>query len=194
MSAIALVILSPFLLAIAVLIRHKYGSAVIFKQERPGLNEEIFTLYKYRTMTDERDENGNLLPDKMRITRFGRFLRNNSLDELPELINILKGDMSFVGPRPLLVQYLALYDDFQKRRHSVRPGLSGLAQVSGRNALSWNEKFIYDVQYIDNMSFILDVKVVLITLKKLFLRKWINQSETDCMEKFRGSKRKGQDE
>ena len=189
-SAMALIILSPLLLTIAVLIKRHYGSPVIFKQERPGLDGKIFTLYKFRTMTDRCDRRGRLLPDKIRITRFGRFLRNNSLDELPELINILKGEMSLVGPRPLLVQYLSLYNDFERRRHEVKPGLSGLAQVSGRNALSWSEKFRYDVYYVDNLSLMGDLRIIMITVKKLLLRKWLNQSEIKCMEIFTGTKRR----
>lgn len=154
------------MLIIAFLVRIKLGSPVIFKQDRPGLNEKIFTLYKFRTMTDERDENGELLPDEKRMTKYGKFLRSTSLDELPELFNIFKGDMSLVGPRPLLVQYLPLYDEYQRRRHEVRPGLSGLAQISGRNTLSWEEKFRLDVEYVDNISFIGDFKIILSTLKK----------------------------
>ena len=166
LSFIAILLLSPFLLIIAFLVRIKLGSPVIFKQDRPGLNEKIFTLYKFRTMTDERDENGELLPDEKRMTKYGKFLRSTSLDELPELFNIFKGDMSLVGPRPLLVQYLPLYDEYQRRRHEVRPGLSGLAQISGRNTLSWEEKFRLDVEYVDNISFIGDFKIILSTLKK----------------------------
>src|SRR5690554_6501850 len=146
LSLIALIILSPVFLVVALLVRMKLGSPVIFKQQRPGLNEKIFTVYKFRTMTDERDEKGKLLRDSVRITKFGRFLRSTSLDELPELFNILKGDMSVIGPRPLLVEYLSLYDEHQKRRHEVRPGFSGLAQVSGRNDISWEDKFDLDVE------------------------------------------------
>ncbi|MFA5577182.1 MAG: sugar transferase, partial [Tissierellaceae bacterium] len=149
LSLIALVVLSPILILVAILVRVKLGSPVIFKQERPGLNEKVFVMYKFRTMTDERDEDGKLLPDSVRLTQFGRFLRSTSLDELPELWNILKGEMSIVGPRPLLVEYLPLYSEHQKRRHEIRPGLSGLAQVSGRNTISWEDKFDLDVEYID---------------------------------------------
>ena len=163
LSLIALIILSPILLVIAILVRIKLGSPVIFKQERPGLNEKIFTLYKFRTMTDKKDKEGNLLPDSERLTRFGKMLRSTSLDELPELINILKGDMSIVGPRPLLVEYLELYNEEQKHRHDVRPGLTGLAQVSGRNAISWEEKFNKDIEYINNITFIGDCKIILKT-------------------------------
>lgn len=187
LSLIAIIVLSPVLLIVALLVRIKLGSPVIFKQKRPGLNEKIFTLYKFRTMTDERDENGELLPDEIRLTRFGKFLRSTSLDELPELFNILKGDMSVIGPRPLLVQYLPLYNDHQKRRHEVRPGLSGLAQVSGRNGISWEDKFDLDVQYVDNVSFIGDWKIIFLTLKKVFVREGINQTGEATMEIFRGS-------
>ncbi|WRK52218.1 sugar transferase [Coprobacillaceae bacterium CR2/5/TPMF4] len=154
LSLIALVILSPIILVIAILVRIKLGSPVIFKQKRPGLNEKIFTLYKFRTMTDAKDENGNLLPDNIRLTKFGKILRSTSLDELPELFNILKGDMSIVGPRPLLVKYLPLYNKSQKHRHDVRPGFTGWAQCNGRNALSWEEKFDLDIYYVNHVSFL----------------------------------------
>ena len=189
LSFIAILLLSPFLLIIAFLVRIKLGSPVIFKQDRPGLNEKIFTLYKFRTMTDERDENGELLPDEKRMTKYGKFLRSTSLDELPELFNIFKGDMSLVGPRPLLVQYLPLYDEYQRRRHEVRPGLSGLAQISGRNTLSWEEKFRLDVEYVDNISFIGDFKIILSTLKKVFVREGINSDNSVTMEPFTGSQK-----
>jgi len=159
LSLIAIIVLSPVFIIIAILVRIKLGSPVIFKQDRPGLNEKIFTMYKFRTMTDERDENGELLPDSKRLTKFGRMLRSTSLDELPELFNILKGDMSFVGPRPLLVEYLPLYNEQQRRRHEVRPGLTGYAQVNGRNAISWEEKFKYDLEYVEKISFLLDLKI-----------------------------------
>jgi lipopolysaccharide/colanic/teichoic acid biosynthesis glycosyltransferase len=188
LSLIAIIVLSPVLLVVAVLVRTKLGSPVIFKQKRPGLNEKIFTLRKFRTMTDERDENGGLLPDSVRLTKFGRFLRSTSLDELPELFNILKGDMSIVGPRPLLVQYLPLYNQHQKRRHDVRPGLSGLAQVSGRNAISWEDKFNIDVEYVDRVSFIGDWKIIFLTIKKVFVREGISQTGEVTMEYFKGSK------
>ncbi|HWQ75595.1 MAG TPA: sugar transferase, partial [Syntrophomonas sp.] len=170
----AIIVLSPVLLVVAILVRIKLGSPVIFKQQRPGLNEKIFTLYKFRTMTDERNENGELLPDSIRLTDFGRMLRSTSLDELPELFNILKGDMSVVGPRPLLVQYLPLYNKQQKRRHEVRPGLSGLAQINGRNAISWEEKFNIDVQYVESVSFTGDWRIIFLTLKRAFMREGIN--------------------
>ena len=188
----AIIILSPILLLIALLVRIKLGSPVIFKQQRPGMNEKIFTLYKFRTMTDERDEKGELLPDEMRLTDFGKFLRASSLDELPELFNILKGDMSIVGPRPLLIEYLPLYSAHQRRRHEVRPGLTGWAQVNGRNAISWEEKFNYDVEYVDNLSFFLDVKIIFLTIMKVLKREGINQEGRATMEPFRGSQQAGQ--
>lgn len=190
LSLCALIVLSPLMLVIAVLVKINLGSPIIFKQQRPGLNEKIFTLYKFRTMTDERDENGDLLPDSARLTRFGKFLRSTSLDELPELFNILKGDMSIVGPRPLLVQYLPLYNEHQKRRHEVRPGLTGLAQISGRNAISWEERFNLDVKYVDNISFIGDWKIILTTIKKVLIREGINQTGEATMEIFKGSNNK----
>ena len=170
LSLLAIIVLSPVLLITAILVRSKLGSPVIFKQERPGKNEKIFTLYKFRTMTDEKDEEGNLLPDEVRLTKFGKMLRSTSLDELPELFNILKGDMSIVGPRPLLVSYLPYYTEKEKHRHDVRPGLTGLAQVKGRNYIAWDERFKIDVEYVENLSFVLDIKIifetVLIVLKK----------------------------
>lgn len=189
LSLIAIIVLSPVFLLVAILVRTKLGSPVLFKQERPGLNEKVFTMYKFRTMTDERDENGVLLPDSVRLTKFGRFLRSTSLDELPELFNILKGDMSIIGPRPLLVQYLPLYNEQQKRRHEVRPGLSGLAQVSGRNAISWEDKFNLDVEYVDNVSFNEDWKIIFLTLKKVFIREGINSETAATMEPFKGNQK-----
>ena len=189
LSLIALIVLSPILLITALLVKWKLGSPVLFKQERPGKDEKIFRMYKFRTMTDERDENGELLPDSVRFTKFGKFLRSTSLDELPELFNILKGDMSIIGPRPLLVQYLPLYNDHQKRRHEVRPGLSGLAQVSGRNAISWEDKFNLDVEYVDNVTFIGDWKIIFLTLKKVFVREGINSETAATMEPFKGTKK-----
>lgn len=187
LSVFAIVILSPVLLIIAILVRTKLGSPILFKQQRPGLNGEIFMMYKFRTMTDERDENGVLLLDSIRLTRFGKLLRSTSLDELPELFNILKGDMSIVGPRPLLVQYLPLYNDQQKRRHEVRPGLTGLAQVSGRNAISWEEKFNLDVEYVDNVTLIEDWKIIFLTIKKVLVREGISSESAVTMEPFRGN-------
>lgn len=187
LSLIALVILSPIILVIAILVRIKLGSPVIFKQKRPGLNEKIFTLYKFRTMTDAKDENGNLLPDNIRLTKFGKILRSTSLDELPELFNILKGDMSIVGPRPLLVKYLSLYNKSQKHRHDVRPGFTGWAQCNGRNALSWEEKFDLDIYYVNHVSFFIDVKILFKTIKIVLLREGISSDTSVTMEEFRGS-------
>ena len=170
LSGCALIVLSPVLLIVAVLVRTKLGSPVIFSQERPGKDEKIFKMYKFRSMTDARDENGELLPDEVRLTKFGRTLRSTSLDELPELWNIFKGDMSIVGPRPLLVRDVAYMDAQQHRRHEVRPGLTGLAQVTGRNALDWDTKLALDVKYVDTCSFIGDVKIFLRTIVKVFRR------------------------
>ena len=188
LSLMAIIFLSPVLIVVAILVRLKLGSPVLFKQKRPGLNEKIFTMYKFRTMTDEKDENGELLPDSVRLTKFGRILRSTSIDELPELFNILVGAMSIVGPRPLLIQYLKLYNDHQKRRHEVRPGLSGYAQVNGRNAISWEDKFNLDVEYVDNVSFIGDWKIILLTIKKVFVKEGISSNTSVTMEPFRGSK------
>jgi undecaprenyl phosphate N,N'-diacetylbacillosamine 1-phosphate transferase len=187
LSLIAIIVLSPVMFIVALLVRIKLGSPVIFEQKRAGLNEKIFTMYKFRTMTDERDENGELLSDSVRLTRFGRWLRSTSLDELPELFNILKGDMSIVGPRPLLVQYLPLYNGHQRRRHEVRPGLTGLAQVNGRNAISWEDKFNLDIEYVDNLSFLGDWKVIFLTLKKVLVREGINSETAATMEPFVGT-------
>lgn len=169
-SGLGLVILSPVLLVLCILVRVKLGSPVLFTQERPGKDEKIFKLYKFRSMTDERDEKGELLPDEVRLTRFGKLLRSTSLDELPELLNILKGDMSLIGPRPLLVRYLPYYTEAEKHRHDVRPGLTGLAQVNGRNALGWEDRFAYDLQYVDNLSFGMDIKVLGMTVGKVLKR------------------------
>ncbi|WP_285868219.1 sugar transferase [Mesobacillus maritimus] len=188
LSLIAIIVLSPVFLIVALLVKTKLGSPVLFKQKRPGLKEEIFLMYKFRTMTDERDDKGELLPDSVRLTKFGKLLRSTSLDELPELFNILKGDMSIIGPRPLLVKYLPLYNEHQKRRHEVRPGLSGLAQVSGRNAISWEDKFNLDVRYVENVSFVNDWKIIFYTIKKVFVREGINSETAATMEYFEGSK------
>lgn len=168
LSFIALIILSPIFLIVSILVRIKLGTPVIFKQKRPGLNEKIFTLYKFRTMNDKKDENGNLLPDSERLTKFGKMLRSTSLDELPELINILKGDMSIIGPRPLLTRYMEYYTDEERKRHSVRPGLTGLAQSSGRNLLTWEERFKLDIEYVNNITFSVDISILFKTIKKLF--------------------------
>ncbi len=189
LSLIAVFALSPLFIIVAILVRMKLGSPILFKQERPGLNEKIFLMYKFRTMTDKRDENGSLLPDDVRLTRFGKFLRSTSLDELPELINILKGDMSIIGPRPLLVQYLPLYNEHQKRRHEVRPGLSGLAQASGRNAISWEDKFNLDVEYVESVSFIGDWKIIFMTIQKVLIRDGISSETAATMEPFIGTKK-----
>ena len=184
----AIVILSPVLLVLAILVRVKLGSPVIFRQQRPGLNGKIFGLMKFRTMTDERDENGELLPDEVRLTSFGKKLRSTSLDELPEFFNILKGEMSFVGPRPLLVQYLPLYNEEQAHRHDVLPGLTGWAQVNGRNAISWEKKFEYDVWYTRNISFLLDLKIVFMTVAAVIKRDGISSGTAATMEFFTGTK------
>ena len=189
LSLAALIFLSPLLVIVAILVRKKLGSPVLFTQARPGLNEKIFKMYKFRTMTDEIDENGELLPDSVRLTKFGKMLRSTSLDELPELWNIVRGDMAIVGPRPLLIQYLELYNDHQKRRHEVRPGLSGHAQVNGRNAISWEDKFNLDVEYVDNVSFIGDWKIIFLTIKKVFVKEGISSDTSVTMEAFRGSQR-----
>lgn len=187
-SVFALILFSPILLILAVLIRITLGAPIIFKQKRPGKNGKIFEIYKFRTMNSDKDVYGNLLPDNERLTSFGKFIRSTSLDELPELINILKGEMSLVGPRPLLVEYLTLYSEEQKHRHDVLPGLTGWAQVNGRNAISWNEKFKYDLEYVENVSFLFDVKVVFYTIKIVLTRSGINQSSFNTMDKFRGEK------
>ena len=172
-SFLAIIILSPVMLIIYILVRIKLGKPAIFKQQRPGKNEKIFTLYKFRTMTDERDEDGNLLPDEKRLTKFGKILRSTSLDELPELFNILKGNMAIVGPRPLAVQYLPYYTEEEKHRHDVRPGLTGLAQIHGRNCIDWGKKFEYDLSYIKDISLINDLKIILKTMVKVFEREGI---------------------
>ncbi len=186
-SLLAIAVFWWLFIIVAVLVKVKLGSPVIFCQERPGKDEKIFKLYKFRSMTDERDENGNLLPDDVRLTKFGRLLRSTSLDELPEIFNILKGDMSIVGPRPLLVRYLPLYNNEQRRRHEVRPGLSGYAQVNGRNTVDWEERFRMDVEYVDHITFTGDVKIVLDTVLKAFVKREGITSETSAtMEEFRG--------
>lgn len=189
-SLLAIIILSPLLAVTAVLVKTKLGSPVLFKQERPGKDEKIFTLMKFRTMTDERDENGELLPDEVRLTKFGKFLRSTSIDELPELFNILKGDMSVIGPRPLLVEYIPRYNEHQHRRHEVRPGLSGWAQVNGRNTVSWEDKFDMDVHYVDNYSFAMDVKILFMTVLNVIKKKGISSETSATMEVFMGTPEK----
>ena len=186
LSGGAVLVLSPVLLVTAVLVRTKLGGPVLFRQARPGKNGEIFHLYQFRSMTDERDENGELLPDHVRLTKFGRVLRATSLDELPELWNIFRGDMSIVGPRPLLVKYLPLYNEFQRHRHDVTPGLTGWAQVNGRNSISWEEKFELDVWYTKNISFALDMKIIFLTAAKVFRREGISAEGEATMGEFRG--------
>lgn len=183
LSLLAIIILSPLLIILAILVKTKLGSPVIFKQKRPGKNEKIFNLYKFRSMADERDENGDLLPDDQRLTSFGRKLRSTSLDELPELFNILKGDMSIVGPRPLLVEYLPYYSNVEKSRHLVSPGLTGLAQINGRNSISWDEKLSFDVIYVTNINFFIDFKICLKTLIKVF-----KQSDVKVGKEFKQGK------
>lgn len=187
LALIASIILSPVILIVAVLVRIKLGSPVLFKQPRPGKNEKIFNMYKFRTMTDARDENGELLPDEVRLTKFGKTLRSTSLDELPELFNILKGDMSIVGPRPLLVRYLPLYNERQKHRHDVRPGFTGLAQVNGRNSISWEEKFEWDVKYVEHVTFLQDCRIILKTIGVVLKRDGISSTTSATMEEFKGS-------
>ncbi|QNE66154.1 sugar transferase [Fusobacterium hwasookii] len=168
----------------AILVKVKLGSPILFKQDRPGLNEKIFKMYKFRTMTDKKDSLGNLLPDSERLTSFGKFLRSTSLDEIPELWNVLKGEMSLVGPRPLLVEYLRKYSENEKRRHEVKPGISGWAQVNGRNNTTWEERFENDIYYVENLSFLLDIKIIIKTILKVIKRSDINQSETETMKNF----------
>ncbi|KPN74405.1 MULTISPECIES: sugar transferase [Neisseria] len=186
-SAAGLIILSPVLLVLAYLIRKNLGSPIFFTQTRPGKDGKPFEMVKFRSMRDAFDADGNPLPDSERLTPFGKKLRATSLDELPELWNVLKGDMSLVGPRPLLMKYLPLYNDFQYRRHEMKPGITGWAQVNGRNAISWDEKFAYDVWYVDNQSFWLDIKILLLTVKKVFVREGINAGDDVTMPTFTGN-------
>jgi lipopolysaccharide/colanic/teichoic acid biosynthesis glycosyltransferase len=186
-SLFALIVLCPIVLTTAILVRIKLGSPILFTQERPGLNGKTFKMMKFRTMLDASDKHGNQLPDDQRMTAFGAFLRSASLDELPGLFNVIKGDMSLVGPRPLLVQYLPLYNQIQARRHNVRPGITGWAQVNGRNAISWEEKFAFDVWYVDNQSFWLDFKILLLTVKKVFVREGISADGHVTIDAFKGT-------
>lgn len=187
-SSLALAVISPVLLTLMVIGFFAMKGNPFFIQQRPGKDEKIFKLIKFRTMTCEKDKDGNDLPDEVRLTKYGKFLRATSLDELPEFVNILKGDMSLVGPRPLLVQYLHLYNDHQKRRHDVRPGLTGLSQVSGRNSITWEQKFNLDVEYIENITFIGDIKIILLTVIRVLKREGISQENNATMEVFAGTK------
>lgn len=187
LSLLAIIVLSPVLIVLAILVKVKLGGPVIFKQKRPGKKGKIFSLYKFRTMTNEKDENGNLLPDEKRLTKFGKKLRATSLDELPELFNILFGHMSIVGPRPLLVKYLPLYNEHQKRRHEVRPGFTGYAQVNGRNSITWQDKFEKDVYYVDHITFLGDWKIIFKTIKTVLKKDGITSDTSVTMEEFKGN-------
>ncbi|HIA7122122.1 TPA: undecaprenyl phosphate N,N'-diacetylbacillosamine 1-phosphate transferase [Campylobacter lari] len=185
LALILLIIFLPFIVLIGIVLKIVQGS-VLFKQARPGLNEKIFYIYKFKTMSDETDENGELLPDELRLKPFGKLVRNLSLDELPQLFNVLKGDMSFIGPRPLLVEYLPLYNQEQKKRHDVRPGITGWAQINGRNAISWEQKFKYDVEYVQNCSFLFDLKIFFMTIIKVLKRSGVNKEGVATTDKFNG--------
>ncbi|ELP9120231.1 undecaprenyl phosphate N,N'-diacetylbacillosamine 1-phosphate transferase [Campylobacter lari] len=185
LALILLIIFSPFIVLIGIVLKIVQGS-VLFKQARPGLNEKIFYIYKFKTMSDETDENGELLPDELRLKPFGKLVRSLSLDELPQLFNVLKGDMSFIGPRPLLVEYLPLYNQEQKKRHDVRPGITGWAQINGRNAISWEQKFKYDVEYVQNCSFLFDLKIFFMTIVKVLKRSGVNKEGVATTDKFNG--------
>ena len=188
LALVMLVLLSPLLIVVYIWLSiANKGAGAIFTQERPGKDERIFKLYKFKSMTDERDAEGNLLPDVQRLTNVGRFIRKTSLDELPQLWNVLKGDMSFIGPRPLLIQYLPLYNEEQRRRHNVRPGITGWAQVNGRNAISWEQKFKLDIYYVDHISLWLDIKIIWLTIKKVIVREGINSETSSTMEPFTGN-------
>ena len=183
-----IILFSPIYIIVSFLIYKKMGSPILFRQKRPGYKGKIFGIYKFRTMTNDTDIDGNLLPDEQRLAGIGKFIRSTSLDELPQLFNVLKGEMSFVGPRPLLIEYLDLYNDKQKRRHNVKPGITGWAQVNGRNAISWEQKFEYDVWYVENQSFLLDIKILWMTFLKVVKRSDISSNTTVTMEKFEGTK------
>jgi len=189
-SVIALLILSPVLIITAIIVRIKTGSPVLFRQERPGLNGKGFIIYKFKTMTDQKDEAGRLLPDEKRLKAFGKFLRSTSLDELPELLNVLKGDMSIVGPRPLMMKYLNRYTPEQARRHEVKPGITGWAQINGRNTVAWEEKFKLDVWYVDNQSFWLDIKIIFITIWQVITRQGVTQEGRATVDEFFGTQKK----
>lgn len=189
LALVLIICFSPVYIVVSILIFIKMGKPILFRQKRPGYKDKIFGIYKFRTMTNETNENGELLPDEDRLKRLGRFIRSTSLDELPQLFNVLKGEMSFVGPRPLLIEYLPLYNTKQKRRHDVLPGITGLAQVNGRNAISWEQKFEYDVWYVDNQSFWLDMKILWMTFLKVVKRSDISSSSSATMERFTGSEK-----
>lgn len=193
LALVLLLFALPIIAVLALLVRTKMGSPVFFTQKRPGLSEKIFTVYKFRTMTNERDASGELLPDEVRLRGIGKFIRSSSLDELPQLFNVLKGDMSFIGPRPLLVEYLPLYNKTQKKRHDVLPGITGWAQVNGRNAISWEQKFEYDVWYVEHLSFWLDLKIIFLTILKVLKKEGISQAGNATMEKFLGTKKESDD-
>jgi len=194
LALFALAVLSPILLIIAVMVKIKLGSPILFKQERPGLNGKIFKLYKFRTMSNEKDENGNFLPDEVRLGKFGKLLRSTSLDELPSLLNVIRFELSLVGPRPLLVRYLSRYNEHQARRHEVRPGFTGYAQVNGRNSISWEEKFDYDVQYVDNVTFKGDWIIILKTIGIVLKRDGISSNTSVTMEEFMGTEKEAEEE